>query len=139
MDDVNNMSVIDCLRRRMRDEKIYTAVGDILIALNPYKMLSLYTPAVIDEFIKRDPVDLPPHVFGIAMNAFRSMIMENKDQSILISGESGAGKTEATKQCLHLLSEAARGEEGEMEMTSIEVSGSSSSSSNSSTPPPSPP
>eukprot|EP00519_Triparma_laevis_P004942 CAMPEP_0182508788 /NCGR_PEP_ID=MMETSP1321-20130603/25610_1 /TAXON_ID=91990 /ORGANISM="Bolidomonas sp., Strain RCC1657" /LENGTH=1892 /DNA_ID=CAMNT_0024714917 /DNA_START=82 /DNA_END=5760 /DNA_ORIENTATION=+ len=120
MDDVNTMSVIDCLRRRMKEEKIYTAVGDILIALNPYKMLSLYTPAVIDEFIKRDPVDLPPHVFGIAMNAFRSMIMENKDQSILISGESGAGKTEATKQCLHLLSEAARGEEGELEMTSIE-------------------
>ncbi|GMI37386.1 hypothetical protein TeGR_g11847 [Tetraparma gracilis] len=120
MDDVNNMSVVDNLRRRIAAEKIYTSVGDILIALNPYKQLPLYTPTVIDDFIKRDPVDLYPHVFGVAMGAFRNMIAERANQSILISGESGAGKTEATKQCLHLLSEVARGEGGEMEMTGIE-------------------
>jgi len=117
MDDVNKMTVVDSLRRRMAEEKIYTSVGDILIALNPYKQLPLYTPTVIDEYTKRDPVDLGPHVFGVAMDAFRSMITDAKDQSILISGESGAGKTEATKQCLHLLSEVARGEHGEVELT----------------------
>ena len=98
MDDVNKMSVVDNLRRRIAAEKIYTSVGDILIALNPYKMLPLYTPQIIDEFVRRDPVDLPPHVFGIAMDSFRKLVADGKDQSILISGESGAGKTEATKQ-----------------------------------------
>ncbi|GMI47097.1 hypothetical protein TrCOL_g10716 [Triparma columacea] len=120
MDDVNKMTVVDSLRRRMAEEKIYTSVGDILIALNPYKQLPLYTPAVIDEYTKRDPVDLAPHVFGVAMDAFRSMISDARDQSILISGESGAGKTEATKQCLHLLSEVARGEHGETALTNTE-------------------
>ena len=120
MDEVHKASVVDNLRRRIEAEKIYTNVGDILIAINPYKRLPLYTPLMIDDFLKKDPTDLPPHVFGIAMDSFRSMREEDRNQSILISGESGAGKTEATKQCLHLLSEVATGEHGETERTSIE-------------------
>jgi len=124
MDEVHKASIIDNLRRRCASQKIYTSVGDILIAINPYKMLPLYTPQVIEDFIRKDPQDLYPHVFGIAMDAFRSMRTEDRCQSILISGESGAGKTEATKQCLHLLSEVALGDHGESEMTSIgELSG----------------
>jgi myosin heavy subunit len=120
MDDVTRMTVVDNLRRRLKANMIYTAVGDILIAINPYKMMNLYTPAVIDRFIKMDKVDCEPHVFGIAMNAFRALIADRKNQSILISGESGAGKTEATKQCLHLLSEVALSSTGDSELTGIE-------------------
>ena len=104
LDDVSPMTVVDNLRRRLSIGKIYTNVGDILIALNPYKQLPIYTPNVLDQYINESP-NLPPHIFGLCSDVFNNLVYNKVSQAILISGESGAGKTEATKQCFHYLTE----------------------------------
>lgn len=66
-----------------------------------------YTPAVLNDYINRGSRKLPPHVFMIADDAFSLLKETNQSQSIVISGESGAGKTECTKQCLQYIAEVA--------------------------------
>jgi myosin heavy subunit len=75
--------------------------------MNPYVRLPLYTPTIIDEYRHRGNKQLAPHVFTISDDAYNNLIENNRSQSIVISGESGAGKTECTKQCLQYLAEVA--------------------------------
>lgn len=107
MDEITEPMITNLLRTRFEKDKIYTNVGTILIAVNPYKRLPLYTPTIIDEYAHKGKRELPPHPFNIAEAAFRNMHEANQNQSILISGESGAGKTETTKQCLTFFAEVA--------------------------------
>jgi myosin heavy subunit len=95
------------LQERFKKNDIYTNIGTILISCNPYKRLPLYTPTIIESYIKRGQRRLPPHIFMIADDAFTKLRDEQSGQSIVISGESGAGKTECTKQCLQYLAEIA--------------------------------
>jgi hypothetical protein len=110
MAEVHEGAIQDALRRRFARDKIYTEVGDILISVNPFRMLPLYTPQVLEDYrTKAENQQLgamPPHVYKVAARAHRAikMRLHSVDQAILISGESGAGKTEATKQCLQFLS-----------------------------------
>ncbi|EGB02641.1 hypothetical protein AURANDRAFT_68696, partial [Aureococcus anophagefferens] len=108
MDQVNHPAIIDTLRRRYRSDKIYTGIADILVAMNPFKWLPVYTPAHVTEYAKGDQ-EAPPHPFKTTMNAYNGLRESRCAQAILISGESGAGKTETTKQCLKMLSECAGG------------------------------
>ena len=85
----------------------YTSVGTILIALNPYHYHPIYGPAQIRDYRAPGNRVLPPHVFQVANAAHTALTLEGRDQAILISGESGAGKTEATKHCLSFLAEVA--------------------------------
>lgn len=89
--------------------QIYTWVGSnksILVSINPFQQLPLYTPEVIQEHAHPPPnKQLLPHVYDIAYSAYNELSYNNTNQSILISGESGAGKTEATKQCLGFIAE----------------------------------
>ena len=100
-----------CLRHRFQENKIYTWVGadhTVLVSLNPFKRLPIYGPSQIAEFSAPSPNRLQaPHTFAIANAAYRAMTGAKADISILISGESGAGKTEATKQCLNFLADVA--------------------------------
>ncbi|XP_067327731.1 myosin-IIIb isoform X2 [Anolis sagrei] len=100
-DDLVNLEVLDeetiihQLQKRFADLQIYTYVGDILIALNPFQNLSIYSPQFSKLYhgVKRS--SNPPHIFASADAAYQGMITFNKDQCIIISGESGAGKTES--------------------------------------------
>jgi len=106
LDALNRPLICYNLKERYENNKIYTSIGTILISLNPYKWLPLYTPEVMEKYQKhRD--SQPPHVFGIASDAFFNLWENSEGQSIVISGESGAGKTECTKQCLAYLAEVA--------------------------------
>jgi len=107
LDTMNRPLILYNLRKRFQKEQIYTRIGTILISINPYKMLPLYTPSVIEDYIKRGKRKLPPHVFEIADQAFNYLREHELGQSIVISGESGAGKTECTKQCLQYIAEIA--------------------------------
>ena len=95
------------LRQRFLNDEIYTAVGSILVSVNPFKPLPLYTPSVVHKYSHRGSTELPPHVYALADNAYRGILFDGKDQSLIVSGESGAGKTEATKLSLAYLAAVA--------------------------------
>ncbi|XP_028826695.1 LOW QUALITY PROTEIN: myosin-IIIa [Denticeps clupeoides] len=92
-------TVTEQLQKRYAKEHIYTYVGDILIAVNPFHHMDLYTPEDTKMYIGAKRTANPPHIFGVADIAYQSMVSYNADQCIVISGESGAGKTEGA----HLL------------------------------------
>lgn len=80
-----------------------TYTGSMLVAINPYEILPIYTNTEISRYRNRKITDLPPHIFAIGDSAFQEMKRECRDQCIVISGESGAGKTESTKLILQYL------------------------------------
>ncbi|XP_041978800.1 unconventional myosin IC isoform X2 [Aricia agestis] len=94
---------IDNLRKRFHENIIYTYIGNVLISVNPYKNLPIYTEEKTRLYFKKAFFEAPPHVFAIADNAYRSLVYEHREQCILISGESGSGKTEASKKVLEFI------------------------------------
>uniref|UniRef100_A0A8C4IQJ5 Myosin IIIB n=1 Tax=Dicentrarchus labrax TaxID=13489 RepID=A0A8C4IQJ5_DICLA len=96
-DDLVNLEFLDEVRfnKRYDELQVYTYVGDILIALNPFQNLSIYSPQFSKLYHAVKRVDNPPHIFATADAAYRGMVTFCKDQCIIISGESGAGKTES--------------------------------------------
>jgi myosin-7 len=83
---------------------IYTFTGSILVAVNPYKLIDgLYTPETIESYKGCKIGEMPPHAFSISDNAYYFMRRDKRDQCCVISGESGAGKTETTKLLLQFL------------------------------------
>jgi myosin heavy subunit len=109
--DLNEMSILHNLRIRYRQDLIYTSVSSILIAVNPFKQLPLYTPEITDRY-RQGPRGLPPHAYGIGYNAYNGMLADGTDQSVVISGESGAGKSETTKVILQFLTDLSSVGEG---------------------------
>lgn len=107
LDDMSLPLILHNLKTRFQNNDIYTNVGSILISINPYKMLPLYTPTIIDNYHNRGTKTMPPHIYLIADEAYKNLLDSKKSQSIVISGESGAGKTECTKQALQFLAEVA--------------------------------
>ncbi|XP_011189491.1 unconventional myosin IC isoform X2 [Zeugodacus cucurbitae] len=91
------------LRKRFQENLIYTYIGQVLISVNPYKQLPIYSENDIKEYRNKHFYEIPPHIFAVTDNAFRSLIEENKGQCVLISGESGSGKTEASKKVLQYI------------------------------------
>ncbi|XP_032736175.1 myosin-IIIb [Lontra canadensis] len=100
-DDLVNLEVLDedsiirQLQKRYMDLVIYTYVGDILIALNPFQNLSIYSPQFSRLYHGVKRASNPPHIFATADAAYQCMVTFSKDQCIVISGESGSGKTES--------------------------------------------
>ncbi|GFP99593.1 myosin-11 [Phtheirospermum japonicum] len=110
VDDMTKLSylhepgVLHNLATRYQLNKIYTYTGSILIAINPFQRLSdLYNIDMMEQYKGAPFGKLSPHVFAIADVAYRAMINEGKSNSILVSGESGAGKTETTKMLMQYL------------------------------------
>ncbi|KAF7268241.1 hypothetical protein GWI33_018604 [Rhynchophorus ferrugineus] len=103
---LNEGSLLHNIRVRYYKNKIYSYVANILIAVNPYKDIpELYSSQTIKSYQGRSLGEMPPHVFAIADKAFRDMKVFKQSQSIIVSGESGAGKTESTKHLLKYLCE----------------------------------
>ncbi|XP_023576706.1 unconventional myosin-Ih [Octodon degus] len=91
---------VDNLRKRFSENLIYTYIGTLLVSMNPYQELGIYTMSQMELYQGVNFFELPPHVYAIADNAYRMMCSELNNHFILISGESGAGKTEASKKIL---------------------------------------
>ena len=104
LNDLNNPSILHNLRIRFQQDTIYTSVGQILVSVNPFKLLPIYTPEWLDKY-KSGSRGQPPHCYGVADDAYRQMINNGDNHAIIISGESGAGKTEAMKLVLQYVAE----------------------------------
>uniref|UniRef100_A0A667ZX24 Myosin IHb n=1 Tax=Myripristis murdjan TaxID=586833 RepID=A0A667ZX24_9TELE len=91
---------LDNLRKRFHENLIYTYIGTLLVSVNPYKELDIYSKKQMDTYMGVNFFELPPHIYALADNVFRTMLTEFNNHFILISGESGAGKTEASKKIL---------------------------------------
>ncbi|XP_021738908.1 myosin-15-like [Chenopodium quinoa] len=101
---LNEPGVLYNLERRYALDTIYTYTGSILIAVNPFtKLPHLYNVHMMEQYKGAPFGELDPHVFAVADAAYRAMINEHRSQSILVSGESGAGKTETTKLIMQYL------------------------------------
>ena len=101
---LNEATLLNNIRLRYERDKIYTYVANILIAINPYyEVKDLYSSTTIKMYQGKSLGTMPPHVFAIADKSFRDMKVLKQSQSIIVSGESGAGKTESTKYILKYL------------------------------------
>ncbi|KAF8210095.1 P-loop containing nucleoside triphosphate hydrolase protein, partial [Mycena galopus ATCC 62051] len=100
---LNEPSVVHNLRLRFGSGAIYTYSGLFLVAINPYQSLPLYSDAIVQQYRNKRQNENPPHIFAVAERAWVNMGEERENQSILITGESGAGKTESTKKVIQYL------------------------------------
>nr|XP_042898448.1 unconventional myosin-XV-like [Parasteatoda tepidariorum] len=101
--DLNEASLLWNLKIRYDKEMIYTYTGSILVAVNPYKMFDIYGLEMVKKYEGQILGTLPPHLFAIGSSAYGKMSKDNENQVVVISGESGAGKTESTKLIMQYL------------------------------------
>ena len=100
---LNNATVLHNLRVRYAEDLIHTYSGLFLVVVNPYKWIPIYTEEIIQLYQGKRRNEVHPHVFAVADEAYRAMMNGKRNQSILITGESGAGKTENTKKVIQYL------------------------------------
>ncbi|XP_028966557.1 myosin-IIIb [Galendromus occidentalis] len=95
MEVLSEDTILEQLSRRYKQGQIYTYIGDILLALNPFQHLSIYSADVSARYRNKSRADNPPHIFAVGDSAFHAMLHQRRNQVIVVSGESGAGKTES--------------------------------------------
>ncbi|XP_077048768.1 unconventional myosin-Ia [Agelaius phoeniceus] len=112
LDPLTEESLVQTLRERFRRRDIYTYIGNVVISVNPYQSLPIYTPEKVEEYRNCSFFAVKPHIYAIADDAYRSLRDRDRDQCILITGESGAGKTEASKLVMsYVAAVSSKGEE----------------------------
>ncbi|KAJ6107830.1 Myosin tail [Penicillium sp. IBT 18751x] len=104
---LNEASVVHNLHTRYQSDLIYTYSGLFLVTINPYCPLPIYTNEYVKMYKGRGREETRPHIFAMADEAFRNLVEEGENQSILVTGESGAGKTENTKKVIQYLAAVA--------------------------------
>ncbi|KAM9391983.1 unconventional myosin-Ih [Pholidichthys leucotaenia] len=100
LDETTEPAVVSNLKKRFSKDLIYTYIGTLLVSVNPYKDLDIYSKKQMEIYMGVNFFELPPHIYALADNAYHTMLTEFNNHFILISGESGAGKTEASKKIL---------------------------------------
>ncbi|KAM6308024.1 unconventional myosin-Ia [Podargus strigoides] len=112
LDPLTEESLLRTLQERFRRSDIYTYIGNVVISVNPYRSLPIYTPEKVQEYHNCNFFAVKPHIYAIADDAYRSLRDRDRDQCILITGESGAGKTEASKLVMsYVAAVCSKGEE----------------------------
>ncbi|XP_065165017.1 unconventional myosin ID isoform X2 [Atheta coriaria] len=97
LDKIDQKHFMDNLELRFKNGKIYTYIGEVCVSMNPYKQMNIYDNAHVQKYKGRELFENPPHIFAIAEASHKVMKQQGRDTCIVISGESGSGKTEASK------------------------------------------
>ncbi|KAK2866563.1 hypothetical protein Q7C36_002619 [Tachysurus vachellii] len=109
LEEVCESSVLLNLKKRFHRDSIYTYISDMLLSINPFKPLSIYTEELRQQYQGKERHNNPPHIYAIADAAFCQSQNSTQEQCIIISGQSGSGKTEAAKLIVHYLSSVYQG------------------------------
>ncbi|KAF9434267.1 class II myosin [Entomortierella beljakovae] len=112
---VQNETINDNLKKRFENQEIYTYIGHVLISVNPFRDLGIYTDEVLKSYQGKNRLEVPPHVFAIAESAYYTMNAYKENQCIIISGESGAGKTEAAKRIMQYIATVSGGQSSQIQ------------------------
>ncbi|KDR85724.1 hypothetical protein GALMADRAFT_234780 [Galerina marginata CBS 339.88] len=112
---ISNESINDNLQKRWTNAEIYTYIGAVLISVNPFKDLGIYTDEILKKYRGKNRLEVPPHVFGIAESAYYNMNAYHENQCVIISGESGAGKTEAAKRIMQYIAAVSGGQDSSIQ------------------------
>lgn len=105
IDVVQEDKILECLQNRYMGDSIYTNIGPVLIAINPFTLIKpLYTEARIREYRGKKHFEVPPHVYALADDTYNSMLSYRENQCVIITGESGSGKTETSKYIMQYIS-----------------------------------
>lgn len=121
LSNLNEASVLHNLKERYFSGLIYTYSGLFCVVVNPYKMLPIYSDEITERYKGYKRHENPPHVFAIADTAYRSMLLDRENQSILCTGESGAGKTENTKKVIQYIAYVAASQKSKLNSSSTSV------------------
>ncbi|XP_019384614.1 PREDICTED: unconventional myosin-Ig [Crocodylus porosus] len=103
LDEVTMEEFLANLKLRFEKGRIYTYIGEVVVSVNPYRGTELYGRDVIEQYRGRELYERPPHLYAVADAAYKAMKRRAKDTCIVISGESGAGKTEASKYIMQYI------------------------------------
>uniref|UniRef100_A0A672LUC2 Unconventional myosin-Id n=1 Tax=Sinocyclocheilus grahami TaxID=75366 RepID=A0A672LUC2_SINGR len=103
LDNVSLEEFMANLKLRFEKGRIYSYIGEVVVSVNPYRAMNIYGRDTIEQYKGRELYERPPHLFAIADAAYKAMKRRNKDTCIVISGESGAGKTEASKYIMQYI------------------------------------
>uniref|UniRef100_H0YQB8 Myosin IXB n=1 Tax=Taeniopygia guttata TaxID=59729 RepID=H0YQB8_TAEGU len=101
--NLTEKTLLENLKCRFLKHRIYTYAGSILIAINPFKFLPIYNPKYVKMYENHQLGKLEPHIFAVADVAYHTMLKKHVNQCIVISGESGSGKTQSTNFLIHCL------------------------------------
>ena len=104
LQEMSEAALLEATKQRYTCNFIYTDVGDILVAVNPFQELPIYSKEWSKAYCRPDVSPLAPHIYRVAARAFNSMVQGKRDQVCVISGESGAGKTESAKFIMNQVS-----------------------------------
>ncbi|KEZ42413.1 Myosin-1 [Scedosporium apiospermum] len=112
---VSNEAINENLKKRFEGAEIYTYIGHVLVSVNPFRDLGIYTDQVLESYRGKNRLEMPPHVFAIAEASYYNMKAYKDNQCVIISGESGAGKTEAAKRIMQYIANVSGGESGDIQ------------------------
>ncbi|KAF6233409.1 hypothetical protein HO173_008341 [Letharia columbiana] len=114
---ISNEAINDNLKKRFENAEIYTYIGHVLVSVNPFRDLGIYTDSVLDSYRAKNRLEVPPHVFAVAESAYYNMNAYKDNQCVIISGESGAGKTEAAKRLMQYIANVSGGTDSSIQQT----------------------